>query len=182
MMVAELISVVQSFLVLLAFCGTWSSYSPCGVSSFSLIRKCCNFREQKYRLMSRRDDALSAEFKAKSNNPGFGGYWPGDPNAKKYNVTVQIPPSAASSTPGSTISLLVPEDRYIYFYFEEMGFPLPFVNAQRMCRQGCCTICTAKVLNTQPEKEHGEFSNQAIVKMDSPLGFKSNNIFLFSLR
>eukprot|EP01036_Dinobryon_divergens_P029769 gene29769-38913_t len=51
-----------------------------------------------------------------------------------------------------------------------MGFPLPFVNAQRMCRQGCCTICTARVLNSQPLKEEGEFSNKAKVKMDSPLG------------
>ena len=108
---------------------------------------------------------LSLQSKEANENKGFGGYWPGDPNAKKYNVTIQL-----SSSTSETISLLVPEDRYIYFYFEEMGFPLPFINAQRMCRQGCCTICTARVLNSQPLKEGGEFTNKAKVKMDSPLG------------
>ncbi len=116
-------------------------------------------------LGAQRDDYLSLQAKEASEKKGFGGYWPGDPNARKYNVTIQI-----SSSTQDTISLLVPEDRYIYFYFEEMGFPLPFINAQRMCRQGCCTICTAKVLNSQTQKEDGEFSNKAKVKMDAPLG------------
>lgn len=116
-------------------------------------------------LGAQRDDYLSLQAKEAIENKGFGGYWPGDPNARKYNVTIQI-----SSTSPETISLLVPEDRYIYFYFEEMGFPLPFINSQRMCRQGCCTICAAKVLNSQTQKEEGEFSNKAKVKMDAPLG------------
>ena len=80
-----------------------------------------------------------------------GGYWPGDPLAKKHNVTI--------SNGVETFSLMVPEDRYIYFYFEEQGIDLPIVNKPRMCRQGCCTICTGKVIS--PESE---------VDMDEPLG------------
>eukprot|EP00597_Dinobryon_sp_UTEXLB2267_P001859 CAMPEP_0170070194 /NCGR_PEP_ID=MMETSP0019_2-20121128/8583_1 /TAXON_ID=98059 /ORGANISM="Dinobryon sp., Strain UTEXLB2267" /LENGTH=181 /DNA_ID=CAMNT_0010278423 /DNA_START=1910 /DNA_END=2455 /DNA_ORIENTATION=+ len=105
----------------------------------------------------------------KSDNPGFGGYWPGNPDAKKYNVTIMLPKSADGSQKPA-LSLMVPEDRYIYFYFEEMGISLPFFNAQRMCRQGCCTICTAKVLNSKPNEIEEPFNNKAKVKMDSPLG------------
>jgi len=105
----------------------------------------------------------------KSENPGFGGYWPGSPDAKKYNVTIVLPKSADGSQK-PPLSLMVPEDRYIYFYFEEMGVSLPFINAQRMCRQGCCTICTAKVLNSKPNEVEEPFNNKAKVKMDSPLG------------
>ena len=83
--------------------------------------------------------------------PGFGGYWPGDPLAKRHNVTIV--------SGQESFSLMVPEDRYIYFYFEEQGVDLPIVNKPRMCRQGCCTICTAKVLT--PDSE---------VDMDEPLG------------
>lgn len=38
-----------------------------------------------------------------------------------------------------------------------MGIDIPIVNKCRMCRQGCCTICTMKVLGGK-------------VKMDAPLG------------
>lgn len=101
-------------------------------------------------------------------NPGFGGYWPGDPNAKKYNVTILIP--ANGSEPSQALTLMVPKDRYIYFYFEEVGLSLPIVNRQRMCRQGCCTICTAKVINNQPIEFDGKIVSKGKVKMDSPLG------------
>lgn len=83
--------------------------------------------------------------------PGHGGYWPGNPDAKRYNVTI--------TTKGSkdVFTLLVPEDRYIFFYFEEEGIELPIVNKARMCRQGCCTTCCARLLSGK-------------VKMDAPLG------------
>ena len=84
-------------------------------------------------------------------NPGFGGIWPGNPDAKTYKVVVK------SKKCDEEFTLNVPEDRYIYFYFEEQGIELPIVNSNRMCRQGCCTICTGKVLEGK-------------VKMDAPLG------------
>jgi len=83
--------------------------------------------------------------------PGYGGYWPGDPDALKYKVTIR------SHSQKELCSYLVPEDRYIFFYLEEQGVDLPIVNKSRMCRQGCCTICTGKVLEGKYE-------------MDSPLG------------
>ena len=84
--------------------------------------------------------------------PGFGGIWPGDPDAPKFKVTVR------SKKTGDEFVLDVPSDRYIFFYFEEQGIELPVVNIARMCRQGCCTICTGKIMN----------SGKA--KMDAPLG------------
>jgi len=86
--------------------------------------------------------------------PGYGGIWPGNPDAKKYSVTFK-----SKKEPGKEYTLMVPSDRYIYFYFEEKGIELPIVNKPRMCRQGCCTICTAKITN-----DGGK------VKMDAPLG------------
>lgn len=83
--------------------------------------------------------------------PGYGGIWPGNPDAKKYKVTLK------SSKTREEYTTYVPEDRYIFFYFEEMGIDLPVVNKLRMCRQGCCTICTAKI-------------SEGKVKMDAPLG------------
>ena len=83
--------------------------------------------------------------------PGYGGIWPGNPDAKKYLVKV------ISKKTGEELSIQVPEDRYIYFYFEEQGIDIPVINQARMCRQGCCTICTGKVLDGK-------------VKMDAPLG------------
>jgi ferredoxin len=74
-----------------------------------------------------------------------------NPDAPKFKVTIK------SNKTGEEYIANVPADRYIYFYFEEMGIDLPIVNKQRMCRQGCCTICTAKM-------EEGK------VKMDAPLG------------
>lgn len=84
--------------------------------------------------------------------PGYGGYWPGDPNAKKYKVTIK------SKKTGEEFTAMVPNDRYIYMYFEELGIELPVINKAKMCRQGCCTICTLKL-------EKG-----SKVKMDAPLG------------
>ena len=86
--------------------------------------------------------------------PGYGGIWPGNPDAKKYTVTLR-----SKKEPGKEYTLQVPADRYIYFYFEQMGIDLPVVNKARMCRQGCCTICTAKIINDEGK-----------VKMDAPLG------------
>jgi len=94
---------------------------------------------------------------------GYGGLWPGNPNAKTYKVTIK------SAKTGEEFVANVPEDRYIYFYFEELGIDLPIVNKQRMCRQGCCTICTANV-------------TQGKTKMDAPLGllkeFREQNFAL----
>lgn len=83
--------------------------------------------------------------------PGYGGFWPGDPNAKKHKVTVR------SKLTGQEYVCMVPEDRYMFFVFEEEGVDLPIINKERMCRQGCCTQCTFKVIE-------GEY------KMDTPLG------------
>lgn len=83
--------------------------------------------------------------------PGFGGVWPGDPNAETFKVTIR------SKHTNEEFSCQVPRDRYIYHVFEENGIDLPIFNKERMCRQGCCTICTVKV-------EEGN------VKLDSALG------------
>ena len=83
--------------------------------------------------------------------PGYGGIWPGDPNAKKYKVTIRDP------TTGDEFTTMVPRDRYIFYVFEEMGIDLPVINKCRMCRQGCCTICTVKI-------------TEGKVKQDAPLG------------
>ena len=45
-----------------------------------------------------------------------------------------------------------------------MGIELPVVNRERMCRQGCCTICTGKIVNEISEGVRGK------VKQDAPLG------------
>jgi ferredoxin len=83
--------------------------------------------------------------------PGYGGIWPGDPNAKKYKVTIR------SRKSGEEFTSMVPSDRYIFFHFEESEIDLPMHNKKRMCRMGCCTTCTVKVL-------------EGNVKMDAPLG------------
>jgi hypothetical protein len=31
---------------------------------------------------------------------------------------------------------MVPNDRYIFMYFEEQGIDIPVINKARMCRQG----------------------------------------------
>ena len=86
--------------------------------------------------------------------PGFGGVWPGDPAAKKYSVTLR-----SKKEPEKEYKLDVPSDRYIFFYFEQLGIDLPVVNKARMCRQGCCTICTAQIV-----------SEKSKVEMEAPLG------------
>jgi ferredoxin len=83
--------------------------------------------------------------------PGYGGVWPGDPNAKKYKVTIR------SRKTGEEFTSMVPSDRYIFFHFEEKDIDIPMHNKKRMCRMGCCTTCTVKVLEGK-------------VKMDAPLG------------
>ena len=83
--------------------------------------------------------------------PGYGGLWPGDPNAERFNVTI------ISRKTQESFSLPVPKDRYIYYYFEEQGIDLPVINKARMCRQGCCTICAMKMVEGK-------------VKLDAPLG------------
>lgn len=40
----------------------------------------------------------------------------------------------------------VPVDRYIYFAAEDANADVPIVNKHKMCRNGCCTTCAAKVL------------------------------------
>ena len=62
--------------------------------------------------------------------PGYGGFWPGDPNAKRHKVTVR------SKATGQEYVCMVPEDRYMFFVFEEEGIDLPIINKERMCRQG----------------------------------------------
>jgi ferredoxin len=83
--------------------------------------------------------------------PGYGGIWPGDPNAPTFKVTFR------SKASGQEYSLNVPKDRYIFYVFEEEGIELPIINKARMCRQGCCTICGCKLVEGK-------------VKMDVPLG------------
>lgn len=58
--------------------------------------------------------------------PGYGGMWPGDPNAKKYKVTIK------SQKTGESFTAEVPRDRYIYFYFEELGIDIPVINQAKM--------------------------------------------------
>ena len=82
---------------------------------------------------------------------GYGGIWPGDPNAPTHKVTV------LSKKTGESFSINVPNDRYIFHVFEEAGIDLPVINKLKMCRQGCCTICCVKVLEGK-------------VKMEAPLG------------
>ena len=89
---------------------------------------------------------------ARGMEPGYGGYWPGNPNAKKYKVTIK------SQKTGEEYTAMVPNDRYIFMYFEEQGIDIPVINKARMCRQGCCTICTVKL------------DEGSKVKMDAPLG------------
>ncbi|TFJ80987.1 hypothetical protein NSK_007630 [Nannochloropsis salina CCMP1776] len=83
--------------------------------------------------------------------PGVGGIWPGKPDAKKYKVTVVDPRTKTNYT------MDVPEDRYIFFAFEDSGVDLPMVNGKRMCRNGCCTTCAVKM-------------KEGKVKMEAALG------------
>lgn len=73
---------------------------------------------------------------APSNVTAKGGAIPGDPNAKRHRVTVHDPFREQTHT------LDVPEDRYIWWYFNERGIELP-----ASCRNGCCTTCAARILS-----------------------------------
>lgn len=73
---------------------------------------------------------------------------------------------APNSTPQVTVvdprtktnyTMDVPEDRYIFFAFEDSGVDLPMVNGKRMCRNGCCTTCAVKM-------------KEGKVKMEAALG------------
>ena len=57
-------------------------------------------------------------------------------------VTVKDPKTNESWT------MDVPEDRYIFWAFEDAGIDLPMANGKRMCRNGCCTTCAVKVRET----------------------------------
>ena len=85
--------------------------------------------------------------------PGFGGIWEGDPNAPQYNITFICKGHEGKDK----LTLMVPNDRYLYHYFEEQNMELPIINKVKMCRQGCCTVCAAKIIEGK-------------VKMDAPLG------------
>ena len=94
----------------------------------------------------------SAEWAAERGmEPGYGGVWPGNPEAETFKVTV------INRKTNETFVTDVAKDRYIYYAFEEKKLDLPVVNARRMCRQGCCTICAAKIVEGK-------------LKMDAPLG------------
>ena len=116
-----------------------------GCSGFAL-RHAATKLASSTRLFSSVDGPIrSAEWaRRRGMEPGYGGIWPGNPDAKKYKVTVR------SKKTGEEYTAMVPSDRYIYFYFEEQGIDLPVINQARMCRQGCCTICTAKVSVASP--------------------------------
>lgn len=48
---------------------------------------------------------------------------------------------------GDTVaSVDVPVDRFVYFATEDAGVDVPIINKKRMCRNGCCSTCTVKVL------------------------------------
>mmetsp|Transcript_4241 Transcript_4241/g.14409 ORF Transcript_4241/g.14409 Transcript_4241/m.14409 type:complete len:200 (-) Transcript_4241:57-656(-) len=81
--------------------------------------------------------------------PGFGGPWPGDPNAPRYNVTVRHAKTGESHT------MEVPRDRYIYFAFEDANVSLPIHDEERMCRNGCCTRCAAKIVGGSDGRGEG---------------------------
>lgn len=72
--------------------------------------------------------------------PGFGGVWPGDPDAQTHNVKF------VNKKGEEVAEMDVPVDRYIYFATEDADIDVPIINKHKMCRNGCCTTCAAKVL------------------------------------
>jgi len=54
-----------------------------------------------------------------------------------------------SSSGSETITLQVPEDRYILFEAEDQGFELPYA-----CRMGCCTECAVRVKSGTMKQTH----------------------------
>ncbi|CAM9257934.1 unnamed protein product [Ectocarpus sp. 8 AP-2014] len=79
--------------------------------------------------------------------PGFGGIWPGDPDAETHHVTY------VNKAGEEVASADVPVDRYIYFATEDAGVDVPIINKKRMCRNGCCTTCAVKVLEGKVKQE-----------------------------
>ncbi|CAM9671531.1 unnamed protein product [Pylaiella littoralis] len=79
--------------------------------------------------------------------PGFGGIWPGDPDAETHHVTY------VNKAGEEVASVDVPVDRYVYFATEDAGVDVPIVNKKRMCRNGCCTTCAVKVLEGKVKQE-----------------------------
>jgi ferredoxin len=69
------------------------------------------------------------------------GGWAEDDQAPKHIVTI------ISRDGYQKFSLEVPENRYIFACFEDQGVELPIANKDKMCRQGCCTTCAARVLS-----------------------------------
>merc|ERR1712178_429557 len=63
------------------------------------------------------------------------------------------------SGPGETITLKVPEDRYILFEAEDQGYELPYA-----CRMGCCTACAVKVKSGSMKQTHLLGMSQALQK------------------
>lgn len=49
------------------------------------------------------------------------------------------------SRSGTNYTMDVPEDRYIFWAFEDAGMDLPHINGHRMCRNGACTTCAVRV-------------------------------------
>ncbi|CAM9872433.1 unnamed protein product, partial [Hapterophycus canaliculatus] len=79
--------------------------------------------------------------------PGFGGIWPGDPDAETHHVTY------VNKAGEEVASLDVPVDRFVFFATEDAGVDVPIVNKKRMCRNGCCTTCAVKVLEGKVKQE-----------------------------
>ncbi|CAM9458371.1 unnamed protein product [Discosporangium mesarthrocarpum] len=76
---------------------------------------------------------------------GFGGVWPGDPNAKTHRVDHDRQVTVVDKAGEEVAAMDVPVDRYIYFAFEEADIDVQIHNQKRMCRNGCCTVCATKV-------------------------------------
>ncbi|EME28146.1 ferredoxin [Galdieria sulphuraria] len=65
----------------------------------------------------------------------------GDPNARKYRVTVR------NQRTGECYIRDVPTDRYIWWSFLEQGIELP-----SSCVNGCCTTCACRVVSGRIEQ------------------------------
>ncbi|KAG5189812.1 ferredoxin [Tribonema minus] len=88
--------------------------------------------------------------------PGVGGIWPGDPNAQTHKA-MRLPLQVTiKNKAGEVVAQMdVPDDRYIYFAFEDEGHDLPLQNGRRMCRNGCCTTCAMHVQEGKVKMEGG---------------------------
>jgi ferredoxin len=70
-------------------------------------------------------------------------------NAQSIQVTVRDPRTNTNYT------MDVPEDRYIFWAFEDAGIDLPMMNGKRMCRNGACTTCAVKVRVAEVDNQMG---------------------------